>query len=219
MQRKLTEKENQLIGTAWDAIGRLSCQILKDEYDKLSAMRHHGTTDGKPYVEPEPPIPDGYRRATGGDVAKRPDCKYWSQSQKDWVPAICMAYDAGTVFIVPVEPPILGGHRKAIAGDEGRTDCKIWYSQGWHDRDILQVGKAFDSTAKYIVPVDKTPTDEDAKNRPVVMVRDTPSEPWQRRRLMGVLSKASYPFVVPSLSDASTQIFRYCRLPYPNETP
>jgi hypothetical protein len=44
---------------------------------ELSKMLLHGTTDGKPYVEPQPEIGDGYRVATESD-AWRKDVEYFS---------------------------------------------------------------------------------------------------------------------------------------------
>lgn len=60
MQRKLTDKERDSVRAAWVAILNLPAQFMppiEEAFKVLSDMREHGTTDGKPYVEPEPPIP------------------------------------------------------------------------------------------------------------------------------------------------------------------
>jgi hypothetical protein len=73
-QRKLSDTEKELVETAWDAIGRLPFDTLPDVYGKLDAVRNHGTSDGLPFVEPVPAIPEGYRKAVEGDK-KRKDVK------------------------------------------------------------------------------------------------------------------------------------------------
>jgi hypothetical protein len=137
---------------------------------RLIAMRDNKTTDGKPYVDPEPPIPDGYR--------------------------------------------------KAVAGDEGRTDCMFWsrVQPKWCVRDPEKIGERFCQTYRYIVPVDKAPTDEDSKGRPVVMVRDYHDEQWKKATLYGVIQHAThYSFLVASPTASGR--FKFCRHLYPNETP
>jgi hypothetical protein len=51
---------------------------------ELDDMATHGTTDGKPYIEPQPEIGEGYRRATQDDV-KRRDLEFWSDINQRWM--------------------------------------------------------------------------------------------------------------------------------------
>lgn len=78
--------------------------------DKLDAKIHHGTSDGKPYIEPEPLIPEGYRKANA-DEWRRKDVKYWDLRHKDWRPRLLqgVAFDPPvmqTRYIVPIDPPL-----------------------------------------------------------------------------------------------------------------
>ena len=76
----------------------------------LDAKIKHGTIDGKPYVDPEPPIPEGWRRAEA-DEWTRKDVKYWDLYEKDWRPRLSQgtAFDpsgSNTHYIVPIDPPL-----------------------------------------------------------------------------------------------------------------
>lgn len=117
MQRKLTEGEieklkqarsniNDVLVPTYDDQGRYWSEVLLSLGDKIK----HGTSDGKPYVEPEPPIPEGYRKANG-DEYKRKDVQCWYVYSKKWRPRM----DQGTEFdppqfstryIVPIDPPL-----------------------------------------------------------------------------------------------------------------
>jgi hypothetical protein len=54
-----------------------------DAMVKLSDAEVFGTTDGKPYIEPQPEIGDGYRRATEADAIRR-DLEFWSLTGGGW---------------------------------------------------------------------------------------------------------------------------------------
>lgn len=166
-QRKLTNYEQQLVYKAWNAIGRLNSQLIPEIYSRLSGMRVHGTTDGKPYVEPQPEIPEGYR--------------------------------------------------SAVEGDESRQDAKLWVAGDWGDRPASSASRSqpFDTGVLYIVPVDRIPTDDDAKQRPTVMVRDVVGGPFFKATLLAVVEH-KFPFVV-ALPSGAVDSHRFCRFPYPGE--
>jgi hypothetical protein len=125
----------------------------------LSHMIDNGTTDGKPYVEPQPEIGDGYRVATESD-ASRLDLQVWHDTKwKTTSPGIC----------------------------EGFT---------------------------YRVPVDRIPTDEDAKQRPIVMVRHRGEQLWRTMPLVAVV-KSDRPFI--TLQGTVIWRFQESRFPYPGE--
>jgi len=127
--------------------------------NELGAMLEHGTTDGKPYVDPQPEIGGGYRAAT--------------------------------------------------KEDEGRKDRQYYYDGQWHD---ASVGTA-DGTY-YRVPVDRIPTDLDARERPLVMVRDKDDAEWIKRPLLAVTG-TRHPFIVGSGNGHT--FWAQCRFPYPGE--
>jgi hypothetical protein len=129
---------------------------------KLRAIDKHGTTDGKPWVEPEPEIPADYRKAT------------------------------------------------AELGDDQRHDCKYWDGEKWCKREP----GFFVGNILCIVPVDKAPTEENAKNCDVVMVRDEERHDWKPRRLVSI-----GPNCYNALGQKRNRIFTWeqARLPYPGE--
>jgi len=78
--------------------------------NRFRDMAKHGTSDGKPWVEPEPEIPEGYRKAEPGEW-KRKDVKFWSHNSKDWRERSVQGYrfdspHLGTIYIVPIDPPL-----------------------------------------------------------------------------------------------------------------
>ena len=178
-QRKLTDSERRQVSEARVHITNMyEWKDLADGHQywhgvasRLLAMVNHGTTDGKPYVDPEPPIPDGYRLA--------------------------------------------------VAGDEGRTDCKIWCLRGWHARDMLQSGKPFCDQSVYIVPADRVPTDDDAKSRPEVMVRDSDGQKWHPTKRILILvrdcERSKYKFATTDTERIEIVCWKYCRHLYPGE--
>ena len=118
MQTKLTKQE---IGKLKQARSGISGGVLwsrtnegydywQQVIDGLDAKIKHGTSDGKPYVEPEPTIPEGWRKAEA-DEWTRNDVQYWDTTEKSWMKRPCMGdpFDSllcGTRYIVPVDPPL-----------------------------------------------------------------------------------------------------------------
>jgi hypothetical protein len=131
---------------------------------ELDDMATHGTTDGKPYAEPQPEIGEGYRRATASDIDRR-DVAWWDAKTKRW------------------------------------EDCGAW-----------SAGMPFDSGRIYRVPVDRIPADEDAKQRPTVMVMGNAADGWHARPLLAVTAMG---FLVKS-GDGFTN-WKEARFPYPGE--
>ena len=131
-------------------------------HNRLDAMARHGTTDGKPYVEPQPEIGEGYRVATEADMGRRD--RDMCDIHGKWVPAH------------------VGIHA---------------------------------SNYTYRVPVDHIPTDEEAKQRPMVMVQDGVSGEWMKASLLAVTNDETYPFC--ALMDGNVDSWMDCRFPYPGE--
>jgi hypothetical protein len=127
-------------------------------YEKLRAFAVHGTTDGKPWIEPQPEIGDGYRLATLSDAHRR--------------------------------------------------DRQVWCDGFWLN---AQIGHT-ETNRVYSVPIDRIPTDEDAKQRPTVMVAGDPENGWHARPLLGVTKMG---FLVAS-GDGFTN-WKHARFPYPGE--
>lgn len=76
----------------------------------LRNVCEHGTTDGKPWVEPEPPIPNGFRRVTA-DEWKRTDVMVWSYRTDEWEMRLIQGskFDppgGRSIYIVPIDPPL-----------------------------------------------------------------------------------------------------------------
>ena len=170
MQRKLTQDELQNVEKAAWHLRRVSslgsyptfAAVVLDGLDELAT---HGTNDGKPWVEPQPEIGDGYRVATVADLP-RPDIEYFSNLR----------------------------------------------DSGWFVRAAPTA--ALQSSYHYRVPIDRIPTDEDARERPTVMVASHPEGEWHSRRLLGVTAMG---FLVAS-GDGFTS-WKHCRFPYPGELP
>jgi hypothetical protein len=167
MQRKLTDEELQDVVHARHYLRKVT--TFADLLQSRIAMKYldlvatHGTTDGKPYVEPQPEIGDGYRVANIDDKDRR-DLEFWSKAGGGWQ------------------------HRKTI------------------------YGTPLDPDYDYRVPIDRIPTDEDARQRPTVMVSTKLSDEWLARRLLGVTEMG---FLVAS-GDGFTN-WKQARFPYPGE--
>jgi len=130
---------------------------------ELSKMLLHGTTDGKPWIEPQPEIGEGYRVATDDD--------------------------------------------------EDRRDLEAWLASKW-----IKTGPGVCTGVTYRVPVDRIPTDEDAKQRPTVMVRNNERMKWKVVKLIMVAEKAEgihFPFV--TIDSLRPDCWACCRFPYPGE--
>jgi hypothetical protein len=130
-------------------------------HSRLDAMARYGTTDGKPYIEPQPEIGEGYRVATLSDAHRR--------------------------------------------------DRQVWCDGFWLN---AQIGHT-ETNRVYSVAKDRIPTDEDARQRPTVMVRDYETAEWKARSLLAVTDRG-FPFVAggPGYDSAP---WRLCRFPYPGE--
>jgi hypothetical protein len=172
-QRKLTLDERSRIDLARSAIAAMPKwseisggeDLWIDALMKLSDMAINGTTDGKPYVEPQPEIGEGYRVATEADKNRR-DREYWNPQGLLWLLA----------------------------------------SVGMHA-----------SNYTYRVPIDRIPTDEDARRnpRPTVMVQNGVSGEWLRASLLAVTNDETYPFC--TLMNGEVDSWMNCRFPYPGE--
>ena len=166
-QRKLTPAEQRSVADARHhmrnvaQIGTVVCAwAIVTELDNMAT---HGTTDGKPYVEPQPEIGEGYRPVTEADRTRQ-DAEFWSQT---------------------------GG--------------------GWQRRKVL-IGRPFSQEYHYRVPVDRVPTDGDARQRPTVMVCGNAADGWLARPLLAVTAMG---FLVAS-GDGFTN-WKQARFPYPGE--
>jgi hypothetical protein len=165
-QRKLTKRELQKVSRAVWYLRSLA-RVRGDKpyttivLNDLEAMASNGTTDGRPYVEPQPEIGEGYRLATEADAHRR--------------------------------------------------DRQVWCDGFWLN---AQIGHT-ETNRVYSVAKDRIPTDEDAKQRPTVMVRDYETAEWKARPLLAVTDR-SFPFVAGG-SGYDSAPWRLCRFPYPGE--
>jgi hypothetical protein len=168
-QRKLTREELQHVEkAAWYLQSVIKqCGLIRGGgvvlVDYLNEIAAHGTTDGKPWIEPQPEIGEGYRRATEADVGRR-DLEYFSNLK----------------------------------------------GNGWFARPVH--GKPLESSYHYRVPIDRIPTDEDAKQRPTVMVSSSVADGWLPRALLAVTVMG---FLVASGDGFSN--WKQARFPYPGE--
>jgi hypothetical protein len=167
-RRKLTAAEVASIEVAKNALRMVPDDVIDEDVVKvislLREVERHRTTDGKPCVEPQPEIGEGYRRATESDKDRR-DRNHWDQ----------------------------------------QSECWYYSKPGIYAGNIM-----------YRVPVDRIPTDEDAKQRPTVMVRGSDS-PWTSRRLIAVLPGFGLPFIAVGSDGASYGSWKQARFPYPGE--
>lgn len=115
----------------------------------------------------------------------------------------------GRPYVEPT-PEIGEGYREATEADSPRRDLQKWnpYSRCWEPGFIVGT----DTT--YRVPVDRIPTDEDAKSRPTVMVRYDDSSQWESKSLLAVV-KCGVPFI--TLHDTIILRWKQARFPYPGE--
>jgi len=215
-QRKLDSFEKHWITSAATSIRALmigcGCAYRWDEqFADLLAVADNGTTDGKPWIEPQPEIGDGYRPATAED-RMRSDRSQWSAACRTWVAACIGSYATTSIYRVPVEPqPEIGdGYRLATLSDAHRLDRQVWCDGFWLN---AQIGHT-ETNRVYSVAKDRIPTDEDAVGRPTVMVRHSGVDQWESRSLVAVV-KCDMPFI--TLTDTVILRFRYARFPYPGE--
>jgi hypothetical protein len=171
VQRKLTKRELQKVSRAVWYLRSLA-RVRGDKpyttivLNDLEAMASNGTTDGRPYVEPQPEIGDGYRPATLSDKDRR-DLEFWSKAGGGWQ------------------------HRKTIHGTP------------------------LDPDYHYRVPVDRIPTDEDARQRPTVMVSGASGSmcKWHPATLLAVLKNC----YLGTYESGAFSTWTHCRFPYPGE--
>jgi hypothetical protein len=167
-QRKLTDEELQKVLDGRNCLRKVlefskHVHYIGVALEQLDAIAIHCTTDGKPYVESQPEIGDGYRPVTEADRTRQ-DAEFWSQT---------------------------GG--------------------GWQRRKVL-IGKPLSKEYHYRVPIDRIPTDEDAKQRPTVMVCGNAADGWHARPLLAVTAMG---FLVAS-GDGFTN-WKNARFPYLGE--
>lgn len=89
-RRKLTAVEVASVEVAKNALRMLPDDVIDEDVVKVIALlreaERHRTTDGKPWVEPQPEIGEGYRVATDADVP-RSDIEYFSNLKGNgWFP-------------------------------------------------------------------------------------------------------------------------------------
>ena len=108
------------------------------------------------------------------------------------------------------QPEIGEGYRLGTGNDAWRLDLDVLTEKGWE-----KTGPGFVPGFIYRVPVDRIPTDEDARQRPTVMVRDREDGPWLASKLLGVVPEYEYQFA--SNMCGVTVTHRMARFPYPGE--
>jgi hypothetical protein len=113
----------------------------------------------------------------------------------------------GRPYIEP-HPEIGDGYRLATDADKNRRDRQGFFEGEWVQ---AAMGVCFCGIT-YRVPIDRIPTDEDARQRPTVMVMGNAADGWHARRLLGVTEMG---FLVAS-GDGFTN-WKQCRFPYPGE--
>jgi hypothetical protein len=107
-QRKLDCYEAHWLSMAANAIRSLvhgcNCQHSWDkQFADLLAVADHGTTDGKPWTEPQPEIGEGYRVATEADASRRD--RDMCDVHGRWIPAHVGIYATNCTYRVPIDPP------------------------------------------------------------------------------------------------------------------
>lgn len=125
---------------------------------------------------------------------------------------------SGSPVFTPVRtgvPDVGAGYREATPDDAFRLDREGYLSMldtlpGWY----VVKPNTFIAGVTYRVPVDRVPTDEDARQRPTVMVRDTDCGNWLARTLLYVNHFGSRFVVRPRQMSTSWAL---CRFPYPGE--
>jgi hypothetical protein len=169
-QRKLTGFEVDKIAILLNDLNKaaelIGCndarQYFPDAVDMLASMKTNRTTDGNPWIEPQPEIGEGYRPATEQDKDRR-DRNHWDQQSECW-----------------------------------------YYSKTG----------SYDASITYRVPIDRIPTDDDARQRPTVMVRHHGEQLWRTMPLVAVV-KSDRPFI--TLQGTVIWRFQEARFPYPGE--
>jgi len=119
----------------------------------------------------------------------------------------------GKPYVEPL-PEVGEGYRLATDADVGRRDRDML---DIHGRWVPAHVGMHASNYTYRVPIDRIPTDEDARRNPrlTVMVRNGVSGEWLKASLLAVTNDETYPFCVWMGGDVDG--WRYCRFPYPIE--
>jgi hypothetical protein len=142
-QRKLTKRELQKVSRAVWYLRSLA-RVRGDKpyttivVNDLEAMASNGTTDGKPWIEPQPEIGEGYRYAIESDV-NRLDVERWDTKSFAWHVRDASRrgepLDKEITYRVPAD---------RIPTDEdavGRPTVMVMgnIADGWHARTLLAV--------------------------------------------------------------------------------
>ncbi len=246
-QVKLTEEQIKCCRKAKGAIEDMGdWENTKEGVDhwvdivmRLDAMATHGTSDGKPWVEPEPEviIDDQWaavwpRRLV---MVRDSDTDPWqgpyrlgSVDSDEW--PFNIVDDSRYLFCRPctpeeiaayqgkqeqqAEPEIGEGYRAATEADQYREDRDIVLGTQW----MKAIKGVFIKNARYRVPVDRIPTDEDAKGRPVVMAKRKDESLWTPAFLIEVdHNDPDKPFHVKIEGLKYSSQREQCRFPYPGE--
>jgi hypothetical protein len=117
-QKKLTKENAKSLHEAADIIQGCFNWGDTDEgvhfwggvVELLRSKASNGTSDGKPWVDPEPAMPEGWRRAEPDEWQRR-DVQFWHETEKSWMERPCMGdpFDppkCNTRYIVPIDPPL-----------------------------------------------------------------------------------------------------------------
>jgi hypothetical protein len=143
MQRKLTQDERSRIDLARSALSALPKwsdisggeNFWVDALMKLSDMATSGTTDGKPWAEPQPEIGDGYRVATEEDKWRQ-DRQAWNFDARKWQPALHGSTSAAFYRVpidrIPTDEDAVGRPTVMVCDNTGG---------GWLPRTLLHVSK------------------------------------------------------------------------------
>lgn len=152
-QRRLTDEELQVVADARLHIRQIAAFAFHSVYwqsalSRLNLMATNSTTDGKYYVEPEPPIPDGYRRAVAGDEGRK-DCKVWKGGGyvDRWESKHLTGespFVEGNHYIVPVDriPTDEEALKRPVVMVRDHLGC------AWH-KDVLLGVRPYDSHYKF----------------------------------------------------------------------
>ena len=153
-QEKLTEHQIRWVLTALSRLGSLA-HLLNKLYIPvpkelahinvtLQGMHKNQTSDGKPWVDPEPPIPEGWRRADHPNDYMRDDVKFLSKQHHEWEDrSKCspgLRFFSGYTYIVPIEPPLTDQDacvwprlKVMVRDNESQSWCGPYLYQGKND--------------------------------------------------------------------------------------
>jgi hypothetical protein len=141
-RRKLTAAEVASIEVAKNALRMVPDDIIDEDVVKvislLREVERHRTTDGKPYVEPQPEIGEGYRVATEEDMGRRD--RDMCDIHGRWVPAHVGMHASNYTYRVPID---------RIPTDEDAVGrpmvmAKDLDYQKWHPGRLIEVEKGAD---------------------------------------------------------------------------